>query len=224
MFLVNDQTAGYQVYSVIAPLSNGGFAIAWQDGNADVYGNPGSGALGDSDFTSIKAQVFGVTGGNTVHGTSGDDTLSTSGPSTLIGGGGNDTYRLDQTQSSSIIVNGTADSTAPSGVLQFGALGPNQLWFDHAGADLAIEVLGTDQKVTIHDWFGASGAQLNSIQAGNSVLQNGQISALVQAMASFESGYAGSHGGMAFNPASNGPTIVDTAVLAAVGSAWHQAA
>lgn len=109
-------------------------------------------------------------------------------------------------------------------MVQFTGVDPAQLWFDHAGMDLTISVLGTSQKATIQNWYGAAGAQVDSIDAGQFSLRNSQIDALVHAMASFEIGYAASHGGVAFNPAASGPTIVDTAVLASVNTGWHQAA
>ncbi|MDO9295016.1 Ig-like domain-containing protein [Bradyrhizobium sp.] len=221
-FLVNTETAGYQLNPVVAALSNGGFAVSWQDG--DLYLPAGSGTLGDSSGASIKAQVFGMNAASTVAGTSGNDTLSSAGASTLIGNGGDDTYRLAQSQNSSVIVNGSAGSPAPAGTLEFTAINPNQLWLDHAGSDLVIDVLGTGQQVTIQNWYGSSGAQLAAVQAGNFELANSQIDALVQAMATFESNYAASHGGMAFNPNAASPTIVDAAVAAAVNNAWQQAA
>lgn len=223
-FLVNSQTAGYQLHPAIAGLSNGGFAVAWQDGGTEDTDRGGSGTLGDGSGTSIKAQVFGMSTGNIIRGTEANDILTNVGSATLIGNGGTDTYRLDQSQSSSTIINGSAAGTSPSGTVQFTGVNPAQLWFDHAGLDLTISVLGTNQRATVQSWYGASGAQLESVQAGDFTLQHSQIDALIQAMAAFESGYAATHGGMAFNPASNGPTIVDATVLTAVSNAWHQAA
>ena len=52
-FLVNTQTAGSQQRPSIAHLASGGFVITWQDG---------SGTLGDSSGTSIKAQLYGADG------------------------------------------------------------------------------------------------------------------------------------------------------------------
>lgn len=48
-FLVNTQTASFQLHPTITGLSNGGFVVSWEDT---------SGTLGDSSGTSIKAQVF----------------------------------------------------------------------------------------------------------------------------------------------------------------------
>jgi Ca2+-binding RTX toxin-like protein len=56
-FLVNAQTAGSQYYPKIAGLTNGGYVITWQDGVPGTF-TFGSGTLGDSSESSIKAQVF----------------------------------------------------------------------------------------------------------------------------------------------------------------------
>jgi len=52
-FLVNTQTAGAQQMPSIAHLAGGGFVVTWQDA---------SGTLGDTDGTSIKAQIYGAGG------------------------------------------------------------------------------------------------------------------------------------------------------------------
>src|SRR5262245_16522735 len=57
-FLVNTETANTQMAPTIIGLSNGGFVVTWQDG---VFAT-GSGTLGDSSSSSIKAQVFDASG------------------------------------------------------------------------------------------------------------------------------------------------------------------
>ncbi len=52
-FLVNTQTANDQYVPTITGLANGGFVVSWTDG---------SGTLGDSSASSIKAQVFDAGG------------------------------------------------------------------------------------------------------------------------------------------------------------------
>ncbi|WP_342452484.1 Ig-like domain-containing protein, partial [Pararoseomonas baculiformis] len=52
-FLVNTQTASDQYLPTVTGLTNGGFVVSWLDI---------SGALGDGDGASIKAQVFTATG------------------------------------------------------------------------------------------------------------------------------------------------------------------
>lgn len=52
-FLVNTQTANFQLSSTITNLANGGFVVSWYDQ---------SGTLGDASDTSIKAQIFDAGG------------------------------------------------------------------------------------------------------------------------------------------------------------------
>ncbi|OAF15866.1 hypothetical protein AYJ54_39290, partial [Bradyrhizobium centrolobii] len=59
-FQVNSQTAGSQWYPSITGLSNGGFVVTWQDGLAGS--NSGSGTLGDTSGSSVKAQVYAADG------------------------------------------------------------------------------------------------------------------------------------------------------------------
>ena len=52
-FLVNTETVDAQGSPAITSLANGGFVVTWHDS---------SGTLGDSDSSSIKAQIFSATG------------------------------------------------------------------------------------------------------------------------------------------------------------------
>jgi hypothetical protein len=52
-FLVNTQTFGEQAVKTIATLTNGDFVIAWEDN---------SGAIGDTDGFSVRAQIFSSVG------------------------------------------------------------------------------------------------------------------------------------------------------------------
>ena len=60
-FEVNSQTSGGQWYPTVTGLTNGGFVVTWQDGLAG-YAGSGSGTLGDTSFTSVKAQVYAADG------------------------------------------------------------------------------------------------------------------------------------------------------------------
>ncbi len=59
-FQVNSQTAGSQWYPSVTGLANGGFVVTWQDGLAGS--NSGSGTLGDTSGSAIKAQVYATDG------------------------------------------------------------------------------------------------------------------------------------------------------------------
>ncbi|OYU33411.1 hypothetical protein [Novosphingobium sp. PASSN1] len=107
---VNTVTSSYQERPVVSSLLGGGFVIAWGDG---------SGLGGDSDGTSIKAQVFsygsynlivGTAAVNALTGTNGaDHIMGLAGNDTLTGLGGND--RLDGGLGNDTMVGGLGDDT-----------------------------------------------------------------------------------------------------------------
>ena len=107
---VNTVTGDYQERPVVSSLLGGGFVIAWGDA---------SGLGGDSDGTSIKAQVFsygsynlivGTAAVNALTGTSGaDHIMGLASNDTLTGLGGND--RLDGGLGNDTMVGGLGDDT-----------------------------------------------------------------------------------------------------------------
>ncbi len=107
---VNTLSGDYQERPVISSLLGGGFVIAWGDS---------SGLGGDSDGTSIKAQLFsygsynlimGTAAVNTLTGASGDDhIIGLASNDTLTGLGGND--RLDGGTGGDRMFGGLGDDT-----------------------------------------------------------------------------------------------------------------
>jgi len=62
----------------------------------------------------------------------------------------------------------------------------DQLWFAQSGNDLGIQVIGTQDIVTIQDWYTVSGSQLEIITASDGLsLTANQVEQLVSAMAAF---------------------------------------
>lgn len=63
---------------------------------------------------------------------------------------------------------------------------PEQLWFQHQGDDLLISHIGSEQQVTLDDWYASSPARAGNIVAGNGQrLSDRDVEQLVQAMAAF---------------------------------------
>lgn len=61
----------------------------------------------------------------------------------------------------------------------------SQLWFSQIGQDLRIDVIGTQDRVTVSNWFAGASNQIELIKAGGSSLSHNNVSSLVQAMAAF---------------------------------------
>lgn len=138
----------------------------------------------------------------------------------LIGGGGNDTYVFGRNDGHDVITNGLASNTGPSGTLQLASdLAPESVWFKQSGQDLVIEVMGSDVDVTVAGWFANSSSALSQITTSNGWVIDGQVSQLVQAMASYSSAHAG------FDTQTGGPQVpTDAALQAAIAGSWHQQA
>lgn len=67
-------------------------------------------------------------------------------------------------------------------------ISPDQLWFRHVGSDLEVSVIGTDDTLTIRNWYSGSGSGYRVEQfriADDHLLLDSQVENLVQAMAAF---------------------------------------
>lgn len=86
-----------------------------------------------------------------------------------------------------------------------------------SGQDLVVDVLGTNDKVTVQGGFGSSGAQLSAIKLADGTTIDAGISNLVSAMAA----YCSSHSG--FNPTAPSTVMpTDTTSQNSIAANWHQ--
>ncbi|NOZ53775.1 MAG: hypothetical protein GXP08_11675 [Gammaproteobacteria bacterium] len=68
----------------------------------------------------------------------------------------------------------------------------DQLWFMKQGNNLQVSVIGTDDSITISNWFSNSNYQVESIQTNTGMnLVNTQVQQLTDAMAAFSPPSAG---------------------------------
>lgn len=133
----------------------------------------------------------------------------------LDGGAGSNNYLFDRGGGQDLIMNGVDSNSNPTGVLRFGSdIATNQLWFSRSGDDLTISILGTQDKITVLEWFDMDRRRLQDIRAGGLEVDSG-VSQLVQAMATYSTNNA------SFNPtlATQAPT--DAALQSAIAAAWH---
>ena len=136
--------------------------------------------------TTKADQLTGKDGNDTLSGLAGNDTLAGGkGNDSLIGGKGNDTYLFNRGEGQDTIVD--TDSTwFNSDLLKVGGATSRQLWLTKTGKDLDIKILGTQDKVTVQNWFAGSANQVEKITASDGKsLSASKVNALVNAMASF---------------------------------------
>lgn len=62
----------------------------------------------------------------------------------------------------------------------------DQLWFSRSGNNLDIAIVGTIDRISIEDWYGANSSHVDKVVAGDGyVLLENEIQQLVDAMAAF---------------------------------------
>ncbi|HEX5356675.1 MAG TPA: calcium-binding protein [Aquabacterium sp.] len=136
--------------------------------------------------TSGKDTLNGKGGNDTLSGLAGNDTLAGGkGDDLLNGGKGNDTYLFGAGDGHDTIVD--KDSTwFNSDLLKISGAKSNQLWFSRSGNNLDVSVIGTQDRVTIQDWYLGSSNYVEKITAADGKsLSASKVQGLVNAMASF---------------------------------------
>jgi len=158
---------------------------------------------------------------NTIIGNGANNTLDGAGGTDAItGSGGYDSYLFNSGYGSLSITNSIAGGSGASGELDLGAgLTAQNLWFIQSGQDLVIDVLGTSDQVTVKGWFGSNtSAKLSEIKTSNGMEIDSNLTQLLSAMATYQSGHAG------FNPAAAGTQMpTDAALQNTIASSWHAA-
>ncbi len=179
------------------------------DGNDVLLGGTGADTLNGGNHDDVleggtgNDVLDGGNGSDTLRGGAGDDILraydwgySYDGQTrsyvgnTYEGGTGNDSIRGSRYNDTYVFNLGDGQDTVTelggTDVLRFGGgVSSDQLWFSRQFNDLAIDLVGTNDRVTVKNWFVSTAYQIEQIRAGNSVLNSGQVMNLVNAMAAF---------------------------------------
>ena len=137
--------------------------------------------------------VIGNTGNDYLQGQQGDDQLyGNGGDDHLIGGAGNDTYVFGRGLGVDTVVENDA-TAGNTDVVQFlSGVAADQIWFRQAGNNLEASVIGTDDKLVLQNWYLGSANHVEQFKtADGRLLLDGQVDALVSAMASFAPPAAG---------------------------------
>ncbi|WP_422466858.1 calcium-binding protein [Endozoicomonas sp. ALC013] len=134
--------------------------------------------LGSSDAEMLD----GGAGDDHLHGNVGNDYL--------MGGDGNDTYHFT-TGGGADTINNLSNSAVDQDVLQLLGIEEENLWFTRSGDHLLIDVIGSDDQITVQDWYSNDAQKLDKIRTGDAVLLANKVENLVNAMAGFDAPPAG---------------------------------
>ena len=139
-----------------------------------------------------------------MHGGNGNDVLEGGeGTDMLFGGAGDDTFRggvgtndyitgdegndiyLFQIADGKDTINNYDTNLASIDILKITDATFENLWFSRSGNNLQINIVGTDDQLTIANWYSSDIYQLNEIHAGSAILSNEHVDLLVSAMSPY---------------------------------------
>ncbi|ARU88632.1 calcium-binding protein [Pseudomonas sp. M30-35] len=188
---------GDHVVDVISFSSGGQLTAAQLFGafglnNPDTNGSPDYQNLPDERaFGTILAgqaadqNIIGSSDADLIDGGAGNDELrGSTGNDYLLGGDGNDTYHFAAGDGQDSI-NNLSNTPADNDMLSIEGIVRDELWLSRQGDSLVIDVVGSEDSVTVQDWYASSAQRLDAVQAGGSTLYANQVDNLVSAMAAF---------------------------------------
>lgn len=149
-------------------------------GSADINGT------GNDDANFLR----GNSGKNKLNGRNGNDTLEGgAGNDTLYGGGGHDLFRFNRGDGADLIV----ETGRGLDTLELGAgIRYNQIWLSREGETLQVQVLGTQDRISLYEWYAEDVPRVDFIELSTGdVFASKQIDALVNAMAGMNPPTAG---------------------------------
>jgi len=127
--------------------------------------------------------LVGGDGADTLSGGLYNDVLvGGKGNDTLIGNGGADTYEFSRDSGQDVLIN--SGENRPSGRMHYADVGHDELWFSQNGNDLVVNVIGTDNAVTVSGWYEAAENRVSTITTADGYQLNGaNVDFMVNAMA-----------------------------------------
>ncbi|TBV06424.1 calcium-binding protein [Phytopseudomonas dryadis] len=144
-------------------------------GNDYLYGQNGDDTLDGGDGNDT---LYGGDGNDLLQGGAGNDYLS--------GGAGSDTYLFGVGSGQDTLDNYDVSASSLDTLLFNGDVSAEQLWFRKTGSSLEVSIIGTQDKVTVSNWYSSASYQLDQFQTSDGkVLLDSQVQNLVDAMAAF---------------------------------------
>jgi len=154
---------------------NGDDTLSGGVGNDYLNGEAGNDLLqGDEDNDTL----YGSTGNDTLIGGIGNDYLS--------GDAGSDTYIFNAGFGLDVVNNYHTDANTLDQLVFGDGVGSDSLWFRKNGSNLDVSVIGSQDKVSINNWYSGDAYHVGQfVSADGKTLMESQVQNLVNAMAAF---------------------------------------
>ena len=194
-----DLAYGAELNVRLEPSSDGGVYLYYSNENAsgtnDLYrihvdGGVTGQTIADAQYQDVTPEIGGI--GNDVIvgsasadvllGNAGDDVLSGgSGDDIMSGGSGADTFVFGRGADNDTI----SDAESSDQVSLQSGIEVEDVWLFQDGNDLVIQLLGSEDSLTVADWYGSSPHQVGEIDVAGSSLSASNVQSLVDAMSVF---------------------------------------
>ncbi|WP_188885297.1 putative Ig domain-containing protein, partial [Amphritea balenae] len=134
------------------------------------------------------AAIDGAAGNDYIKSTDLNDVLiGGTGNDRLLGGLGGDEYLFDEGDGQDVVYELNGGGIDDLDRIVFGqAETTDSLWFSRNGEDLVVDVIGSDDQVTIQRWYKRDTYKVEQIETRDAILHDENVDALVQAMAAFD--------------------------------------
>ena len=197
-------------------------------GGVDTVTTSGSTVALTASGSSVTGADVTLNGSNNTVTAVANDTLTLNGSNNIISGaagdmfyetgGGNNKYNFARGGGVETIAKNAASGLGKNGELDLApGIASNQLWFEHKGNDLQVDILGTTDHVTVKDWYSSDNAKFQAIKTsdGNTLTIDAQFNLLVQNLATFGASHS------AFNPVTATAFPNDPALQSTLAASWH---
>lgn len=155
------------------------------DENINATGNDQDNVLVGNRGDNV---LIGGAGNDVLEGQGGNDVLDGgAGDDTLNGGAGSNTYLFGRGYGHDTVSSEAALAAETERyVLFLEAIGANDLWFSRAANNLDVSIVGTQDTLTISDWFTDPNNQNTTFQTSDGdALTAAKVNRLIEAMAAF---------------------------------------
>lgn len=166
-------SSDHNSYGLEAIELGDGTMMEWADferaGLLSMRGTEGN----DGNLTAgrVDTKIYGYGGDDRLTGGTGNDSLE--------GGAGDDTYIFRVGDGQDTINN----SGGGEDLLKFADVNPADLWFEKSGYHLLIGLVGTEDRVTVSNWYYGNSYSIDTIEAGGYAVAETQVAQMVQALA-----------------------------------------
>jgi hypothetical protein len=196
---------------LLGDIANANYVVTYADPTtgvvqaADVFGAAGQLSIASGAVFLANGASVAINGSN--------DTITMSDNNNVVASGTGETYKFGSGAGQGEI---GAAAGANSGTAQLWGVTDQNIWLQQVGDNLQVDLMGSNNQLTVDDWFGGSNpAAVQGFATSDGLKLDTQVAQLVSAMATYATDNP------AFNPTAVSQIPTDSSLQSAVAAAWH---